>query len=628
MARQALHENPSIAPEALNRQVTRHLMSTLTGKALAAAGVHTQAPADDVPVLSAEELGQVYETCLAYPLVVVGGEPTLRAHRTIRRGAGIYYTPRSVVDHILAHTLGPWLADKTPDDLERLRMVDLSCGAGAFLLGAARFLFAWYARQIGTTSDALSAHERARIVNRCLYGLDNDPLAVEIARAALMLAQGCDVISPAGRLCCADVLAPDCSPLGFPEQFDLVVGNPPYLNVRRVTQVRQGAAKADLRARFNCARGNFDLYVLFLERGVALLADGGRLGMIVPNKLATADYARRCRQLLIERTHIERITDLSHLPVFRRVGIYPMVVVVARRPASATALAGGVPVASSAMVPVERPAVLEQITASRQVQMVTRARFSAAGFALYEWLDVESRVPTVPLGRQARVSCGTPGYQAHALAAYVRECDCTEKEGFWPFITSGNIDRYRVVLGSVRFMKRIYHAPGLPVQCPLVSAARRALFQAPKIVLAGMCRRLEAAYVSKPLALGVQVFALSEWRNDPLYLLALLNSTLFSFLYAQRFWARRLSGGFFAVNKGPLIQLPVYCPETPTERRRTDRLLARVEQRMTCDRVSVAQQVDQQIDEQLYDLYALTPAEIAAVERWKDAVPHRAYDSD
>ena len=72
-----------------------------------------------------------------------------------------------------------------------------------------------------------------------------------------------------------------------------------------------------------------------------------------------------------------------------------------------------------------------------------------------------------------------------------------------------------------------------------------------------MSRRLEAAWDDRGLALGVQVFAASEIQVDPFYLLALLNSKLLSYLFATRFAAKRLSGGYFAINKGQLAKLPI-----------------------------------------------------------------------
>ena len=75
--------------------------------------------------------------------------------------------------------------------------------------------------------------------------------------------------------------------------FAAIVGNPPYVSIRELAKSHTTAEVAELRERFTTARGNFDLYVLFIERALQWLQPGGRLGFIIPNKWATLDYAER-----------------------------------------------------------------------------------------------------------------------------------------------------------------------------------------------------------------------------------------------------------------------------------------------------------------------------------------------
>src|SRR5690349_3134745 len=73
-----------------------------------------------------------------------------------RRAHGVYYTPPYIVTHILNHTLGRWLADKTPAALVTgagLRVLDPACGAGAFMAGAYQYLLNWYLAQYVETKE-------------------------------------------------------------------------------------------------------------------------------------------------------------------------------------------------------------------------------------------------------------------------------------------------------------------------------------------------------------------------------------------------------------------------------------------------------------------------------------------
>jgi hypothetical protein len=232
--------------------------------------------------------------------------------------------------------------------------------------------------------------------------------------------------------------------------------------------------------------------------------------------------------------------------------------------------------------------------------------------ALEASIDVESRVATKPLGELCTLSCGTPGYSARRVADALinvgQVLNLRERPGqvknlpHFDFITSGNIDRYTIRIGDVRFLGRIYARPVLPLDSPALTERQRTLFAGQKIVIAGLSQRLEAAWDDRGLALGVQVFAASEFRVDPRHVVALLNSKLLTYLFRTRFAAKRLAGGYMAINKGQLARLPIVLP------RRTSVSLVPAGQpkRLSYD--------DAAIDQAVYRLYRLTKTEIVDVE--------------
>jgi hypothetical protein len=341
------------------------------------------------------------------------------------------------------------------------------------------------------------------------------------------------------------------------------------------------------------ARGNFDLYALFIERAIELLAPGGRCGLIVPNKWATLDYARPCRELLLGQTTIERVIDLSEAKAFAGTSVYPQVLVFRK----------------------ERPrashTVLVQQSNDDGPDRVSQRSLSAAAIHLARSIDVEARASTQPLEKITQLACGTAGYAAQQIARRLVDWrDDTRDNGdrLADFITSGNIDRYAIRLGQVRYLNRDYARPRLPLEIPELTAEKKRLFRGPKILIAGMSRRLEAAWDERGLALGVQVFAASQLQLDAHYLLALLNSKLLSYLFATRFAAKRLGGGYLAINKGQLARLPVRVV-TSAERadeRRADRLQEAA--------ASWNTSLDAPMDELVYELYRLSDAEITRIE--------------
>jgi SAM-dependent methyltransferase len=490
--------------------------------------------------------------------------------RAVRRARGVYYTPPEVVRQLVGLTLNLMRGRRASKAAARepLRILDPACGAGAMLLEARA--------------------QCKRGANMQLYGVDTDPEAIAAASAAL----------PGAALWCGDALFDDRLHCLAP--FDAIVANPPYVNIRQLAQSQPAEYIAQLRRRFHTARANFDLYVPFIERALELLAQGGCCGLVIPNKWATLDYAHPLRELLIADTTIEHVVDLASQRVFAEASVYPhLVVFKKRRPARAHAMryhAGG------------------RETAVRQRVLCPAALAFAAP------LNVESRVATRPLGELATISCGTPGYSAERMAAALVEVgQVSNLPGVglsnlpilsWQapslphcdFITSGNIDRYQIKLGHVRFLGRVYERPILPLDAPALTERQRRLFASRKIVVAGLSQRIEAAWDDRGLALGVQVFALSDCQIDPQYLLAILNSKLLSYLFRTCFAGKRLAGGYMAINKGQLAKLPIVVRSL---RERT-LVSGRVEYSSYED--------DAAIDQWIYRLYCLTKAEIEAVE--------------
>ncbi|MGO9288158.1 MAG: N-6 DNA methylase, partial [Polyangia bacterium] len=148
-----------------------------------------------------EELGSVYESLLELVPQISGGRTFAFAaggetKGNARKTSGSYYTPDSLVQVLLDSALEPVIADtiaKNPEKpveaLLELSVVDPACGSGHFLLAAARRLAAHVARlqAAGTPSAGQYRHALRQVVGRCIYGVDLNPMAVELCRVSLWM---------------------------------------------------------------------------------------------------------------------------------------------------------------------------------------------------------------------------------------------------------------------------------------------------------------------------------------------------------------------------------------------------------------------------------------------------------
>jgi adenine-specific DNA-methyltransferase len=488
-----------------------------------------------------------------------------------RKLRGIYYTPPEIVRRIVDLTLGPRI-QRQSQTARAMRILDPSCGAGEFLVAAYQ-----------QVRESLSV-EKART---SVWGIDVDAAAVEVARSRLL---ALDPEFPTSQVIVSDTLTTRNLAA---ESFDAIIGNPPYVNIRQLAKTLSAQQIESLRQTYSAARGNFDLYVLFVERAIKLLRPGGGCGFIIPSKWATLEYARQCRRLLLSQTTIEHVIDLSNSHVFAAASVYPHILVfkkVSAKPSHAIQFAG---------------------YDDREAVAVLQASLSDEALQFSPPLDVESRIATAPLASVATIACGTTGYAAQTISRRIVDAagiDQAAEQQAADFITSGNIDRYHIQLGNVRYLNRRYVRPRLPLNVPELTSVKQRLFKSPKIVVAGMSRRLEAAWDSDGLALGVQVFAVSDFRVDPYYLLAVLNSRLLSYLFATRYAAKRLGGGYLAINKGQLVRLPIrLVPADDHADAHRARHLARLARNWSPSQEAT-------IDQQVFELYRLSSTEIARVE--------------
>lgn len=135
-------------------------------------------------------LGELYEALLSRaPSVARRGAPIrLKPDASRRRRRGSFFTPAFIVETIIEATFGrPLASARTPDGLLALKLADPSCGTGHFLVSALHRIASHMAELRREPPGPESLGEVAR---SCLYGVDVDPVAVELARASLMLEVG------------------------------------------------------------------------------------------------------------------------------------------------------------------------------------------------------------------------------------------------------------------------------------------------------------------------------------------------------------------------------------------------------------------------------------------------------
>jgi hypothetical protein len=186
-ARTPLAERRDLDDEAARRA----LVALSTRQALDGGGREKIAYRD----LGVEQLGAVYETLLDYQPQITRGSVSLVAGSGVRKSTGTFYTPQPIADYLVRRTLSPLVDNAPAHRILELRVVDPAMGSGAFLVAACHYLAQAFESALiregtchpGDIGDGERAAIRRTIAGRCLYGVDLNPMAVQLARLSLWL---------------------------------------------------------------------------------------------------------------------------------------------------------------------------------------------------------------------------------------------------------------------------------------------------------------------------------------------------------------------------------------------------------------------------------------------------------
>ena len=208
-----------------------------------------------------------------------------------RKQLGAFYTPMVLADVLVELSLIPWLKERAPRACPTI--LDPACGSGNLLIAAARELV-----RAGCSKAAIAS---------AMHGVDIDPIAVSIARTRL--AHFLRLGPVATRQLSRQVRVGDALfEKNLQSAFDIVLGNPPFLNQLIGATVVDRRRAQKLVERFDGAvRGYADMASAFLLLGAQALKPGGRMAMIEPVSVLSAAHAHLVRERVGKLAQLECI---------------------------------------------------------------------------------------------------------------------------------------------------------------------------------------------------------------------------------------------------------------------------------------------------------------------------------
>jgi len=362
---------------------------------------------------------------------------------------------------------------------------------------------------------------------------------------------------------------------GVNDGFDIVIGNPPYVSA--ITRSRGNIESNFVRNQYPQISGPYNIYILFLIKGVLISNNCGIYVWIIPNSFLIANYAKKTKEYLIQHG-LKFSIDVSNFKVFKEQRVYPIIILGCKK---------------------------------------SRENFKE--FLAEDFSDLENRnfrdikkVKTYKTFKDygIKIFSGTTGFQAHKLLKFIKDI---RTDMSIPFIVSGNIERYFWSNKNVRYMNNYYEEAYIEKN-NIVSQSKWNFWCSPKIIIAGMTKKIEAVYCDEPVAIGVGVYGIYHFGEfNPKFLTGLLNSSFMTYYLRNKFKDKHLAGGYLGINKFTIENLPLIEVENKIQKiisELVDQILSTKKQNPQAD----TSELEKEIDRLVYKLYDLTADEIKIIE--------------
>ncbi len=277
-----------------------------------------------------------------------------------RHNDGIYYTPTLITKYIIEKTIGVWLEDKKQElgyndlplisdglwlkirqgrarktnktiqahlefwldlrkKLDNIKIIDPACGSGSFLVQVFDYLKGLH-KYINSEIEALSGPQTdlfnidSHILSENIFGVDINAESVEITKLSLWIKTANErdkLTSLDANIRCGNSLIDDPDyddksfnwEKAFPDimkegGFDIVITNPPYIDSETMTKFHL-KEREFLSKNFASAKGNYDIYIPFMEKCLQITKENSYIAFITPDKYLSKNFGSKLRKLLL-----------------------------------------------------------------------------------------------------------------------------------------------------------------------------------------------------------------------------------------------------------------------------------------------------------------------------------------
>jgi len=392
---------------------------------------------------------------------------------------------------------------------------------------------------------------------------------------------------------------------GVEDGFDVVIANPPYVRVHK----QDAAQKQILKQLYKSPHGDFDIYIVFIEKSLIILKPNGLLSFITSDKFLVREYGKGIRSIILNNRIIE-FYDISRADDAFGAAVYPLISIIQKAP----------PVFSSR---IRFAKSIKDLNFPRNEYMSDQNLWKESNIiSLIEGADlniiqkVSDGTTTLSniIGRDD-IFCGTP--RARDYYKWTKGLVSTKTAHTPKVLVCSNLTPYHINHGKiVRTLGKRISNPYFNNSSGLISENRWSSFlHVPKILIRGNDTRITAVLDDQPsVFIGIYGIKLSgSTKRLAKFLVAALNSSLYQWIFLINNPSLKIGGNFFSINTPQILALPFREPSDKMLNQFNhafDQIISAKQNNSDAD----ISEFENTINRLMYTLYGLTEEEIAVVE--------------
>jgi type I restriction-modification system DNA methylase subunit len=528
---------------------------------------------------------------------------------TKKQNRGIVFTPLPIVDYILDQLGFPASINKDKPS----KLIDLACGSGLFLSRATSKICS------SGKKSQLKPLDILKLTKKSIFGFDIDPVAVLLSKINIVseLLINLKESFPLEEPLILNVYKTNSIVRNSTsdsliirklksERYDFVVGNPPYIESKKMDDKTKKICKENFP---DDAKRHYDIYALFLVLGVNLLKETGQLGFIIPNKFLISKFARPFRERFLEERLISQILDLAHQKVFQP-AVYPIILLLNKQRRSDERIMMLSDVKLDELSQFDLNQKSEYVTPSFFQQTVNKTIFFPKNnaFSLLERIFLKSKLSLGDVIRfRWAISFHRKGLREQFVSRKPKGKKPLKFLGGKSYGGNREVERYSVKWNGYWIDYDQEKAKKLRNNFQDLKYSLQK-----KIIVCQHALRMRATidiqgYVCKDIFLLGHLRDIAKQENLSLeFMLGLLNSKLFSFMYNIMFSGSEIMGKYLHYLPTFLHDLPILIPSEENQRL--------IEKYVNDLLEHYDDEIDSKIDEIVYKMYDCTDEEISSIE--------------